>query len=268
MIPDGATPADAPTMLEHPVYVYWCASCGLECEEPEVPRRCACGGRFERFQRVLEIPDGDCGSALSLQSLRLALAEVASSSVAGAEPSGLAVAAALFSHRGPDPQVMADYPTFAAQLAALEVPPPVQRALVQHGFHSFERICTALECAEAPAAEAWALELGLPPAAEVLLRRLWHAAAEARAHRAGAALHKRQGSSEMETEKLLAPMEADEPCLAPAEAEALSLLHRAAPRKRLRIPIGGAAEALARELALESWQLRSEDSMQAIEDEG
>jgi len=156
------------SMLEHPVYVHWCASCGRESEEGAEgeQRRCPrCGGQVRRHQRVLELPDEDAG-LLSLRELRAALADLA----VGADVSGSAM---LLVEQGPDPGVADMYPELAAELAALHVPPPVQRALVAHGFVSLEQVAAAATAASD--ASTLALQLGLSPAAEVLLRRLWHA---------------------------------------------------------------------------------------------
>jgi len=165
----GEIPHDAPApaaMLEHPIYVHWCGSCGLEvAEEERRQRRCPrCSGRIVRYQRVLELPDAPTG-ALSLQSLRAALAEVSAGE--RENPNATAV---LFSEPGPDPQVAYMHPALAAQLTDLHVPPTVQRALVARGFDSFERICAAM--ASTTEAGGLAEQLGLP---EVLLRRLWSA---------------------------------------------------------------------------------------------
>merc|ERR1719450_2110111 len=59
---------------------------------------------------------------------------------------------------------------------SLGVPPRAQQALLRNGFDSFERISEAV--GSMTEAGAWAEQLGLPPAAEVLLRRLRDAATE------------------------------------------------------------------------------------------
>jgi len=165
------------TMLEHPIFVFWCESCGRECPG-DVEEPCqVCGGRVQRHQRVLELPDEDVG-LLSLGALRAALADIA----VGDETSD---AALLLSEQGPDPYVASVFPAFAAELADLHVPPLVQRALVSRGFVSLKHI----GCAMSPASSSGnlALELGLSPAADVLLRRLWHVSRERRGEQKPAA---------------------------------------------------------------------------------
>lgn len=155
------------SILENPVFVRWCAACGLEAKPTD--SRCErCGGRIERHQRVLELSDEDDGP-FSLRSLRDALADVCIGDVNSS--------ALLLSQRGPDPGVAAAYPVLACELSSLGVPPVVQRALVCHGFTSLEKIIAAV--AAAPDANTLACRLGLSPAAEVLLRRFWHVAVEA-----------------------------------------------------------------------------------------
>lgn len=172
-VDDDCKAADASqdgTMLEHPVFVFWCESCGYEA--PQECHSCPrCAGFVRRHQRVLELPDEDAGS-LSLASLRAALADISASH-------DLQSSAMLLSEQGPDPGVASAYPAMASELAALGVPPAVQRALAKRGFSSLEQITAA--ATSAPLEGGLGSKLGLSPAAEVLLRRLWHAAAERRA---------------------------------------------------------------------------------------
>lgn len=175
VLPDLALPKLEGTMLEHPVFVFWCVACGREA--PGEARPCPrCSGRVERHQRILELPDpppapaaGGSDGLLSLRSLRAALADISVGEGVGGS------AALLFEH-GPDQSVAALYPELAGQLSALEVPPAVQRALVNRGFVSWELIRAAV--ANASDVNALATQLGVAsPAAEVLLRRFSNAAA-------------------------------------------------------------------------------------------
>lgn len=180
------------TMLEHPIFVFWCESCGRECPG-DVEQPCqVCGGHIQRHQRVLELPDEDVG-LLSLGALRAALADIA----VGDETSS---AALLLSEQGPDPYVASVFPAFAAELADLHVPPPVQRALVSRGFVSLKHI----GCAMSPSLRSGnlALELGLSPAADVLLRRLWHVSRERRAEQKPAATQSLRHASASLAEEL------------------------------------------------------------------
>lgn len=174
----------ARTMLEHPVFVYWCVSCGFEA--PEECQPCPrCGNFVQRHQRVLELPDEELDT-LSLASLRAALADISASH-------DVQTSALLLSEQGPDPGVAATFPVLASELAALGVPPAVQRALVKRGFSSIEQIIAA--ATSAPTEGPLAMKLGLSPAAEVLLRRLWHTAAERRAESQRAASRRRSAQS-------------------------------------------------------------------------
>jgi len=178
----GGLPAES--MLEHPVYVHWCVSCGLEA--PEDARLCPrCRGAVRRHQRVEELPDEDPGP-LSLASLRAALADV----TVGEDVGGSAV---LLSEQGPDPGLAKAHPALAAELAALGVPPAVQRALVNRGFETLEQITAA--ATSAPREDAVSVHLGLSPAAEVLLRRLWHVAVERRSSALRAAQRRRPAAA-------------------------------------------------------------------------
>lgn len=174
------------TMLEHPVFVCWCSSCGEEAADESLP--CPrCRGPVRRHQRILELPDEDSG-ALSLATLRAALADVSASS---SDDTG----SVLLSEQGPDASVAASNPTLACELAALGVPRAVQRALVKRGFSSLEQI-TAAATSE-PHEGAMAVKLGLSPSAEVLLRRLWHAAAERRSDTQRAAQRRRRAEEQL-----------------------------------------------------------------------
>jgi len=217
-------------MLENPVFVRWCTSCGREAPEEEDLTCPHCSGSVERYQRVLELPDNDEGDAtFALHSLRAALAEIASDN-------SVTAAAVVLSDHGVDPLVAQRNPDFAAQLVALEVPPCVQQALLRHGFISFEQVCEAVSALSEPS--AWAEQLGLSPAAEVLLRRLWHAAREAHQMQLGREQKREQASDDGDISHL--SVSASSSCNA-----------RAAPPKRLRFPRHVAmAEAMARELAL------------------
>lgn len=127
-----------------------------------------CGGRVRRQQRVFELPDEDVG-LLSLSSLHAALADISVSE-------DICDSAVLLSGHGPDPEVMARFPEFATQMADLEIPPVVQRALVQRGFFTLEQVLdTAAGCSDAGSFSA---RFGLSPAAEVILRRFWQVAAD------------------------------------------------------------------------------------------
>jgi len=155
------------SMLERPIFVHWCVSCGREA--PEDARSCPrCSGLVRRHQRVLELPDEEAGP-LSLASLRAALADV----LAGEDVGGSAM---LLAQQGPDPGVAAAHPTLASALVELGVPPAVQRALVGRGFQSLDQITAAAMAA--PGDGSLALQLGLSPAAEILLRRLRHGSSE------------------------------------------------------------------------------------------
>lgn len=183
---DGKAAEDSQegSMIEHPVFVFWCVSCSYEA--PEECQPCPrCGACVRRHQRVLELPDEDAGS-LSLASLRAALADISVSH-------DLQSSAMLLSEQGPDPSVASTNPAMASELAALGVPPAVQRALVKRGFSSLEQITAA--ATSAPMEGALGLKLGLSPAAEVLLRRLWHAAAERRAEQERAVQRRRPAES-------------------------------------------------------------------------
>mmetsp|Transcript_124701 Transcript_124701/g.240658 ORF Transcript_124701/g.240658 Transcript_124701/m.240658 type:complete len:234 (-) Transcript_124701:8-709(-) len=233
-------------MLEHPIFVHWCASCGREAPEDACLDACAsCRGRIDRFQRVLELPDSpESDGALSLQSLRAALAEVASGD-------DLAAAAAVLSERGPDAWVADACPAFASQLTALGVPPRVQRALVSNGFDSFERVCSA--AASMSEAAVWAEQLGLPPAAEVLLRRLRHAAADLRGCPAGQEQKRRQAEEADEDDLAMSDVPPDL-----AEVYAVGLTKRAR-----RLSGHQAAEAMEDEVDEEPGDLQdavSDDS--------
>lgn len=233
-------------MLEHPVFVYWCESCGREAPEEEYLTCPHCSGCVERYQRVLELPDAsEEGAAFAFHSLKTALMEVSGGD-------SIAAAAAMLSEDGVDSLVAESHPTFACQLAALGVPPRVQQALVVHGFDSFDSVCEAVESMSE--ASAWVEQLGLPPAAEVLLRRLWHAAADSRKPQIGKD-SKRRNATEFD---------------APADitTEMQESPEQDTPVKRsFRLPRQGAAEAMARELALQSWQLRGDEQMQAMEEQ-
>jgi len=224
--------AVAETMLEHPVFVHWCVSCGLEA--PEEARQCPrCSGRVQRHQRVLELPDEESGP-LSLRSLRAALADVS----LGEDISDSAL---LLFEQGPDPGVQEMYPDLAAHLASLSVPPAVQRALVNRGFVSLEQITAAV--ATAPDSGALALQLGLSPAAEVLLRRLRHAAAEMRL---GQKVEKRLQGGDLGSLPVLGEMAEEDEVLdeeesTPQTSQLLAAASAAAalpppPAKRLRNP--------------------------------
>lgn len=182
---DSESDRPSKTMLEHPVFVHWCESCGLESQEDA--HRCPrCVGVVRRYQRVQELPDEDTG-ALSLTSLRAALADVLAGEDMGAS-------AALLSEQGPDPGIAASHPTLASDLAGLGVPPAVQRALVSRGFVSLEQI-TAAAASAASSEGTLAGHFGLSPAAEVLLRRLWHVAAERRSDSRRAKLRRRAAAA-------------------------------------------------------------------------
>ncbi|CAE8724998.1 unnamed protein product [Polarella glacialis] len=168
-VEDEHLPA-AGSMLQNPVFVRWCLSCGQE-ENTEARNCQRCGGRVQRHQRVLELEDEDEGP-FSLRSLRDALADV---SVGCSDVNSSAV---LLSQQGPDPGVAVAYPALAEELASLGVTPAVQRALVSRGFITLEQIVSAVESAADP--NTLAKNLGLSPAVEVLLRRFWHVAAEMR----------------------------------------------------------------------------------------
>lgn len=166
----------AGSMLEHPVFVYWCRSCGLEASHDD--GICArCGGAVDCHQRVLELPDppdaaetDGGGGLLCLRSLRAALADIS----VGED---VADSAVLLHEQGADREVARAVPDFANRLAAWAVPPPVQRALFNRGFTSWDQLAATLS--STPDADSLTKQLGLStPAAEVLLRRLWHAAAE------------------------------------------------------------------------------------------
>jgi len=165
---DDVQESQSTTMLEHPIFVFWCESCGRECPGDDEEPCEVCGGRVQRHQRVLELPDEDVG-LLSLDALRAALTDIAGSEEASD-------AALLLSECGLDPDVASVFPAFAAELADLHVPPPVQRALVSKGFVSLRHI----GCALSPPSSSCSLslELGLSPAVDVLLRRLWHVSRE------------------------------------------------------------------------------------------
>lgn len=163
------------TMLVHPVFVFWCVSCGQEA--PEDVQTCPrCAGRVHRHQRVLELPDPPAGSnkrgrtgdgLLCLRSLKAALADISVGE-------GVGGSALLLSEQGADPDVAEECPALAGRLAALAVPPAVQRALVQRGFVSWEQIAAAM--ANTTDVDVLATQLGVSsPAAEVLLRRLCNA---------------------------------------------------------------------------------------------
>eukprot|EP00928_Gymnodinium_smaydae_P027452 TRINITY_DN21233_c0_g2_i3.p1 TRINITY_DN21233_c0_g2~~TRINITY_DN21233_c0_g2_i3.p1 ORF type:complete len:221 (-),score=32.43 TRINITY_DN21233_c0_g2_i3:549-1211(-) len=188
-------------MLQHPVFVYWCVSCGQEASEDVItcPR---CSSRVERHQRVIELPDppdaraepfdsqsrGGEGLA-SLRSLRAALADVA----VGA---GIGDAAVLLFEQGADADVAASHPELSRSLAALGVPPAVQRALVSQGIVKWEQIQEAMS--NTKSVNALASELGVSsPAAEVLLRRLcnaanerWHVSSPSRRDRSSSKRHR------------------------------------------------------------------------------
>lgn len=181
----GSPTPQQDTMLEHPVFVFWCVSCGYEA--PAECRPCPrCGNFVRRHQRVLELPDEDPG-ALSLASLGAALADISAAS------RDVQSSALLLSEQGPDPGVAATFPAMASELANLGVPPAVQRALMNRGFSSLEQITAA--ATSAPSEGALAVKLGLSPAAEVLLRRLWQAAAERRAEQQRVAQRRRAAES-------------------------------------------------------------------------
>lgn len=184
---DVATTSPAGTsMLEHPVFVCWCVSCGFEA--PEACRNCPrCGHFVRRHQRILELPD-EPPDTLSLASLRAALADVAASH-------DVQSSAMLLAEQGPDPGVAAAHPALAAELASLGVPPAVQRALVARGFCSLEQITLAVSASAQPEGALAAGSLGLSPAAEVLLRRLWQAAGEREAERQRLAQRRRSAQS-------------------------------------------------------------------------
>lgn len=154
------------------MFVYWCEACGHEAADEEYLACPRCSGRVQRHQRILELPDSSEGdSAFSFHSLKAALAEVCG----GDDPIG---AALVFSQQGPHPEVVNLYPEFASQLAELGVPPRVQEALVRHRYLTLDDICAAV--ASVSETDTWTQQLGLPPAAEVLLRRLWQAALDKR----------------------------------------------------------------------------------------
>jgi len=232
-------------MLEHPVYVFWCDTCGFEAPGEEDLTCSRCTGCIERFQRVLELPDSsEGGTAFSFHALKAALLEVSGDD-------SIAAAAVVLSEDGVDPSVAKHHPLFASQLAALGVPPRVQEALVSHGFDSFGSICEAVESMSG--ASAWVEQLGLPPAAEVLLRRLWHAAGDARKVQLGQELKRRSPVDSFRNSPAMQTGFDDAP-----EEEA--------PVKRsFRLPRERAAEAMAHELALQSWQLRGDEQMQMDE---
>mmetsp|Transcript_2988 Transcript_2988/g.7620 ORF Transcript_2988/g.7620 Transcript_2988/m.7620 type:complete len:286 (-) Transcript_2988:100-957(-) len=255
---DGVT-LDTGTMLEHPVYVFWCVACGQEVPE-DGPRLCPrCSGRVERHQRVLELADppapcarGGGGGLQCLQSLRAALADLSVGE-------GIGDAAVLLFEQGEDPGVAAACPDLASRLAALGVPPAVQRALVGRGFLSWDQIAVAV--ANTSDVDALATRLGVAsPAAEVLLRRFCNAAAF-NSHRLppkpGHHAEKRPQDEGAELVSLT-------PTLADGGEEAPMQEDREAAEnaKRLCPP-----REHAEELASPAWQLRWDGQMQAIEDE-
>lgn len=238
------------SMLEHPVFVYWCSSCGREASKGR--RRCArCPGHVERHQRVMELPDDSSpeGSVglLSLKSLRAALADIS----VGED---IAHSALLLFEQGPDPGVAAVHPALATQLADLAVPPAVQRALVGRGFVSWEQLTATVSTA--PDADSLSTRLGLSsPAAEVLLRRLWHAAT--------APTTGRQLTScphPVPEKRLFSSLPASGGYLSQSDDPVEST-------KCLRLR-NSSEEAMAEELALESWKLRPDGEIEPIEDEG
>mmetsp|Transcript_85603 Transcript_85603/g.151584 ORF Transcript_85603/g.151584 Transcript_85603/m.151584 type:complete len:269 (-) Transcript_85603:18-824(-) len=143
------------SMLESPVFVFWCQSCGKEASEHQ--STCEfCNGQVQRVQRVLELDDDE--GRFSMRNLREALADASLGQDVG-------TSAALLADSGLDAGVAAAHPSLAAELAKLGVPPAVQRALVNHGCVSLSQILAAVS-------EASFIErLELSPAAEVLLHR-------------------------------------------------------------------------------------------------
>lgn len=232
--------------LEHPVFVRWCTSCGREAPEEEYLTCPHCSGSVERYQRVLELPDTtESDAAFAFHSLKAALVEVAGGD-------NLTAAAAVLSEGGLDPLVARRYPAFASQLASLGVPPRVQQALVKNGFYNFESLCEAV--GSLSEANAWAEQLGLPPAAEVLLRRLRHA---------GAYTHGLQAS---EHQKRSQADQADNTSEASAHAAEMETTTDA-PVKRFRLPGQGAAECMAEELLSPCWQLSGDAQMRVTTDD-
>eukprot|EP00440_Ansanella_granifera_P019467 gb/GFBE01021146.1/.p1 GENE.gb/GFBE01021146.1/~~gb/GFBE01021146.1/.p1 ORF type:complete len:238 (+),score=40.52 gb/GFBE01021146.1/:1-714(+) len=162
---DECLPANS--MLERPIFVCWCNSCGAEAAS-EAQQCLLCGGQVQRHQRVLELDDEDEGP-FSLRNLREALADLSLGTDVGSS-------AVLLSEQGQDPGVAAAYPELASELANLGVPPAVQRTLVSRGFVSLEQILSAV--ASAPDSDTLTSRLGLSPAAEVLVRRFWQVASD------------------------------------------------------------------------------------------
>lgn len=236
-------------MLEHPVFVRWCELCGHEAPEEEDLTCPRCSGPIERYQRVLELPDTSEGdTAFALHSLKTALAEVSGGD-------DISAAAVVLSEQGPDPLVAGMDPGFALRLVALGVPPSVQRALFCSGFDSFDRISVAVSSMSE--AGAWAEQLGLPPAAEVLLRRLWHAAVDA------------QKFQHEEEPKRRHATEADNHSLFdygfPADIHLQERL--AAKRCRPRFPRRCPEVAMVQEPAVRFGRRRQHEPMQAMADE-
>jgi hypothetical protein len=174
-----------------------------------------------------------------------------------------AAAAAVLSERGIHPLIGDRHPEFASQLAALGIPPRVQLALMRGGFDSFDRVCEAVSSMSAPS--VWAEQLGLPLAAEVLLIRLWHSASDAQKLRSG-----KEQKRPWCTSNDVQLVEAEATARTPKTSEDVSMLSafsRKVPVKKLRLSRQGAAEAIARELVAESWQLRGDAQMQEVEDD-
>merc|ERR1712232_752025 len=94
------------TMIVHPVYVYWCVSCGKEA--PDDSRACLrCASRVRRHQRVIDVTDspgelhtrpGAGKGLLRLRSLKAALADISAAE-------GVGGVALFFSEQGADPTV-------------------------------------------------------------------------------------------------------------------------------------------------------------------
>lgn len=240
------------SMLEHPVFVYWCTSCGRE--PPAEAGQCShCWGRVQRHQRVLELPDErDDDGPLSLRSLRAALADVS----AGED---VASSAVLLFEQGPDPEVAMLYPTLAEELASLGVPPAVQRALVDRGFINMEQITAAVT--STPPVEAGigirVSTLGLSPAAEVLLRRLWHVAMEERS------IRRARANSRSGVEKRLKVDEVSGTCVAlmcgmTESVDTSGFLTEPAAFKRMKAPHSSNAAGMMEEMGSDPWQLQKE----------
>merc|ERR1712232_330351 len=129
------------------------------------------------------------------------------------------------------------------------VPPRVQQALIRNGFDSFERICEAVDSMSDDAG-AWTEQLGLPPAAEVLLRRFRHATADTQ----------KLQSEQKRAQANQADDTSDAFARVVAEIEAAD-----APMKRFRLQRQGAAESMARKSVSRSW-LTGDDHMCASTD--